>query len=87
MTGHTSDAIASQSQLTKSNPADHQAWINLATLLAYPSFYHLRPVVVVGNVKQEDSGEIRLSVVRIDLACHAPTAHPDDGHLPLKNTG
>jgi len=34
---------------------------NLATLLAYPSFYHLRPVVVVGNVKQEDSGEIRLS--------------------------
>jgi hypothetical protein len=26
-----------------------------------------------------------LSVVRIDLACHAPTAHPDDGHLPLQN--
>src|SRR5438552_8354548 len=34
---------------------------NLAALLAYPSFYHGRPIVIVGTVKTEASGQIRVS--------------------------
>jgi len=34
---------------------------NLAGLLAYPSFYHGRPIVIVGNVKTEATGQIRVS--------------------------
>lgn len=34
---------------------------NVPALVAYPSFYHLRPVVVVGTVKQQDNGEILLT--------------------------
>ena len=41
-------------------PAARRA-ASLATLLAYPAFYHLHPVVLVGNVKQEDNGELRMS--------------------------
>jgi hypothetical protein len=34
---------------------------NIAALLANPAFYHLRPVVIVGEVKLADSGELRVS--------------------------
>src|SRR5262245_20499997 len=34
---------------------------NLAALLAYPSFYHGRPIVIVGEVKTENSGQITVS--------------------------
>ena len=34
---------------------------NLAALLAYPSFYHGRPIVIVGAVKTEADGQIRVS--------------------------
>jgi Big-like domain-containing protein len=34
---------------------------NLAALLAYPSFYHGRPIVIVGAVKTDDKGQINVS--------------------------
>jgi hypothetical protein len=34
---------------------------NLATLLAYPGFYHGRPIVLVGNVATDDRGRTRVS--------------------------
>jgi hypothetical protein len=34
---------------------------NVAALLAHPSYFHTRPVVVVGELKLLDSGELRLS--------------------------
>ena len=34
---------------------------NLAALVAYPGFYHLRPIVVVGKVKQQDNGDVLLA--------------------------
>jgi hypothetical protein len=34
---------------------------NLAALLAFPGFYHLRPIVVVGNVSRQDNGETRMT--------------------------
>ncbi len=34
---------------------------NIAALLAYPSFYHLRPIVIVGKVETQANGEIRVA--------------------------
>jgi len=34
---------------------------NLAALVAYPSFYHGRPIVIVGTVKTEANGQITMS--------------------------
>jgi len=34
---------------------------NLAALTAHPAFYHARPIVVVGAVKLEDNGELRVT--------------------------
>jgi hypothetical protein len=34
---------------------------NLAALRAYPAFYHLRPVVVMGKVSLADNGEMRVA--------------------------
>jgi hypothetical protein len=34
---------------------------NIAGILGFPSFYHLRPVVVVGTLAQQPNGELRLS--------------------------
>jgi len=34
---------------------------NLAALLGYPSFYHGRPIVIVGTVKTEADGQIRVA--------------------------
>jgi hypothetical protein len=34
---------------------------NVAAIQAYPNFYHLRPVLLVGTVKQEANGDIRVS--------------------------
>lgn len=33
---------------------------NISALLAFPTFYHHRPIVIAGNVDLRDSGEIRL---------------------------
>src|SRR5262245_21886779 len=34
---------------------------NLGALIAHPAFYHQRPVVVIGAVKLEDNGELRVT--------------------------
>jgi hypothetical protein len=41
-------------------PAARRA-TNIAALLTHPEFYHLRSVVIVGEVKRFDSGELRVS--------------------------
>jgi Big-like domain-containing protein len=41
-------------------PATRRA-TNIGALLAYPSFYHERPVVIVGKVQTQPSGELRVS--------------------------
>jgi hypothetical protein len=41
-------------------PAPRRA-ANVPALLAFPGFYHLRSVVVVGEVRRQDNGEIRMS--------------------------
>ena len=34
---------------------------NLAALIAYPSFYHMQPIVLVGAIAQQQNGEFRVS--------------------------
>ena len=34
---------------------------NIAAIVAYPRFYHLRPILLVGNIAQQPNGEIRVS--------------------------
>ena len=34
---------------------------NIAAILAYPSFYHMRPILLVGTVAQQQNGEFRVS--------------------------
>jgi hypothetical protein len=34
---------------------------NLAALIGHPAFYHLRPIVVAGNIKLQDDGELRMT--------------------------
>jgi hypothetical protein len=34
---------------------------NISAILAYPNFYHMRPVLVVGTVAQQQNGEFRVS--------------------------
>lgn len=41
-------------------PATRRA-TNIAALTAYPDFYHLRPIVIIGKVATEKNGEIRVS--------------------------
>ena len=41
-------------------PAARRA-TNLAALVAHPAYYHLRPVVVVGAMKLQDNGELRMT--------------------------
>ncbi|HEY3042969.1 MAG TPA: Ig-like domain-containing protein, partial [Vicinamibacterales bacterium] len=41
-------------------PAGRRA-TNIAAILAYPSFYHLRPILLVGTVAQQQNGEFRVS--------------------------
>jgi Big-like domain-containing protein len=41
-------------------PATRRA-TNLAALAAHSTFYHLRPVVVTGDVKLQDNGELRIT--------------------------
>ena len=49
---------------------------NLAALLAYPGFYHGRPIVVIGNVATDQDGRVRVSddngSVRLVLKSSAP---------------
>src|SRR5436309_657625 len=49
---------------------------NLAALLAYPAFYHGRPVVLIGNVTTDQNGRARVAddngSVRLVLKSSAP---------------
>src|SRR5438876_12438052 len=49
---------------------------NLAALLAYPGFYHGRPIVVIGNVATDQNGRARVSddngSIRLVLKSSAP---------------
>ena len=40
---------------------------NVAALLAHPAFFHMRPVVVVGELKLLDTGELRLTSESLSL--------------------
>jgi hypothetical protein len=46
--------------LADAQPAARRA-TNIAAILAYPRFYHLRPILLVGTVAQHPNGEIRVS--------------------------
>ena len=50
---------------------------NLAALLAYPAFYHGRPIVIVGTVKTEDSGQITVSDDNGSIHLLAKNGAPD----------
>ncbi len=53
------------SSLRWSSSADAQPAVrratNIAAILAYPRFYHLRPVLLVGTVAQQQNGEFHVS--------------------------
>src|SRR5262245_43455354 len=40
---------------------------NLAALIAHPTFYHLRPITVVGEVKLQDNGERRVTTDGVSM--------------------
>ena len=46
--------------LADAQPTPRRA-TNIAAILAYPRFYHLRPVLLVGTVAQQPNGEFRVS--------------------------
>src|SRR5262245_245392 len=50
---------------------------NLAALLAHPGFFHQRPIVVVGDVKLQDNGELRLSSEGLSIRLVAKGTTPD----------
>jgi hypothetical protein len=50
---------------------------NLAMLLAYPSFYHGRPIVIVGEVKTENNGQITVADDNGSIHLLSKTGAPD----------
>ena len=44
----------------RAQPAGRRA-TNIAAILAYPNFYHMRPILLVGTVAQLPNGEFRVS--------------------------
>ena len=50
---------------------------NIAALAAYPSFYHERPIVIVGTVATQSSGEIRVADDSGSLRVVAKGSAPD----------
>ena len=50
---------------------------NLAAILAYPSFYHLRPILIVGTVAQQPNGEFRVSDGTASLRVIPEASAPD----------
>ena len=51
---------------------------NIAAILAYPSFYHMRPILLVGTVAQQPNGEFRVSD-GTGRCASSPTASAPDG--------
>ena len=60
MTHRTLLVLLSVAATVSAQPQARRA-TNIAALLAYPAFYHLRPVVLVGTVTLRDNGELRVS--------------------------
>jgi hypothetical protein len=50
---------------------------NLALLMAYPSFYHLQPILLVGTLARRQDGEVRLSDGTRSIRVIAQGAAPD----------
>jgi hypothetical protein len=44
----------------EAQPAGRRA-TNIAAILAYPNFYHMRPILLIGTVAQQPNGEFRVS--------------------------
>lgn len=57
-------------------PATRRA-TNIAALLAQPAFYHLRSIVLVGDVKRLDTGELRVSTGDLSLPVIYTGSAPD----------
>src|SRR5690349_6678961 len=50
---------------------------NLAALSGHPAFYHLRQISVIGQVKLEDSGELRVTTDGISMHVISKGPAPD----------
>jgi hypothetical protein len=50
---------------------------NLSALIAHPGFYHLRPVVIVGEVKLEDNGQLRVTTDGASMQVISKGSAPD----------
>ena len=57
-------------------PATRRA-TNLAALLAHPTFYQLRPIVLVGEVTLQNNGEMRVNADGVSLKLIANSAPPN----------
>src|SRR3954452_17280061 len=60
MRGRVSLFVLLLAASVSAQPATRRA-TNVAALISHPAFYHLRPIVVVGAVKLEDNGELRVT--------------------------
>ena len=65
--------------LADAQPVTRRA-ANISALLAFPSFYHLRPVVIVGRIANDPNGEIRVSDGGISLLVVSKGSAPDGLH-------
>jgi hypothetical protein len=67
--------VLAGSLATDAQPTTRRA-TNIAAILAYPNFYHMRPILLVGKVAQQQNGEFRISdssgSLRIIPAGNAP---------------
>ena len=51
---------------------------NIGAILAYPNFYHMRPILLVGTVRQQENGEFRVSDAAGSLRV-IPSGNAPDG--------
>lgn len=69
-------ALVLMSSPVWAQPGNTRRATNIPALVAYPAYYHTRPVVVVGDLKLLDSGEMRLGTdsgsIRIVYEGNAP---------------
>src|SRR5262245_25902725 len=54
-------ALVAVSALAAQAPQTARRVANIALLVTYPSFYHMRPITVVGELSRSTTGELRLS--------------------------
>lgn len=61
MRGRAAFLLVAVAATVSAQPAGSRRATNLAALAAHPGFYHLRSVVVVGDLKRHDNGDLRIS--------------------------